>query len=76
MRNTATGAHNGLARLSVSGFQFVIPVLLTLFGGTVGLVNYDIPAIFTTAAVLFLFPVPLILLFGQRTGGKALEDIS
>jgi putative MFS transporter len=76
MRNTATGTHNGIARLSVSGFQFVIPVLLALFGGTVGLVNYDRPAIFTTAAVLFLLPVPCILLFGQRTGGKALEDIS
>jgi putative MFS transporter len=76
MRNTATGTHNGLARLSVSGFQFAIPVILALFGGTVGLVNLDIRAIFTTAAVLFFLPAPLILLFGQRTGGKALEEIS
>jgi len=76
MRNTATGAHNGIARLSVSGFQYVIPLILAAFGGTVGLVNYDIPAIFTTCAVMFLLPVPFALLFGRRTGGKSLEDIS
>jgi len=76
MRNTATGAHNGIARLSVSGFQPVIPLILAGFGGTVGLVNYDIPAIFTTCAILFLLPLPFVLLFGHRTGGKSLEDIS
>jgi putative MFS transporter len=76
MRNTATGAHNGMARLSVAGFQYVIPVILAAFGGTVGLVNYDIPAIFHTCAMLFILPVPFLLLFGTRTGGKALEEIS
>ncbi len=76
MRNTSTGAHNGLARLSVSGFQYVIPVVLAAFGGTVGLINYDIPAIFITCAILFVLPVPFLLLFGQRTGGKSLEEIS
>lgn len=76
MRNTATGTHNGLARLSVSGFQLVIPSILAAFGGTVGLINYDIPAIFITAAILFIIPQPFILLFGQRTGGKSLEEIS
>ena len=76
MRNTATGLHNGLARLSVSGAQFVIPVILAAFGGTVGLINYDIPAIFTTCAIMFMIPVPFILFFGQRTGKKSLEEIS
>lgn len=76
MRNTATGTHNGLARLSVSAFQYVIPVILATFGGTVGLINYDIPAIFTTAAIMFVVAVPFVLLFGMRTGGKSLEDIS
>lgn len=75
MRNTATGTHNGMARLAVSGFQFAIPVILATFGGTVGLINYDIPAIFTTCAILFMIPVPLVLLFGQRTGCKSLEEI-
>lgn len=76
MRNTAGGAHNGMARLSVSGFQQLVPIILAAFGGTVGMVNYDIPAIFTTCAILFIIPVPLILIFGQRTGGRSLEDIS
>jgi putative MFS transporter len=76
MRNTAVGTHNGIARLSVSAFQYAIPVILSVFGGTVGLVNYDIPAIFTTCAVLFFLPAPLVLFFGQKTGGKSLEEIS
>ena len=76
MRNTAAGTHNGIARLSVSGFQYVIPVILAAFGGTVGLINYDIPAIFITCAILFALPVPIIILFGKATGGKSLEDIS
>lgn len=76
MRNTAGGFHNGLARLAVSGFQYVIPVILATFGGTVGLINHDIPAIFTTCAIMFILPIPALLLFGQRTGGKSLEDIS
>lgn len=76
MRNTAVGTHNGAARLTVSGFQLLIPVILAVFGGTVGLVNKDIPAVFTTIAILFAIPVPFILLFGKRTGGKSLEEIS
>lgn len=75
MRNTAAGYHNGLARLSVSGFQYVIPVILATFGGTIGLMNYDIPALFYTAAILFAISTPLIALFGRRTGGKPLEEI-
>lgn len=76
MRNTATGTHNGLARFSVSGFQLFVPMIISTFGGIVGLINYDIPAVFITCAILFILPVPLILIFGQRTGGKSLEDIS
>jgi putative MFS transporter len=76
MRATATGAHNGLARLSVAGFQYVIPVILAACGGAAGLNNDGIAALFATCAVLFLLPVPFLLLFGQRTGGKPLEEIS
>ena len=76
MRNTATGMHNGLARLSVSGFQFVIPMILATFGGVVSMVNYDIPAIFTTCSIMFVTPLLFIALFGPRTSGKSLEDIS
>ncbi|MDR0465794.1 MAG: MFS transporter [Deltaproteobacteria bacterium] len=76
MRNTAIGAHNGLARLSVSGFQYAIPVILAAFGGTAGLISYDIPAILYPCALLFVLPVPFLLLFGRRTGGKPLEDAS
>lgn len=76
MRNTSQGTHNGIARLSVSGSQYLIPIVLATFGGTVGLINYDISAIFTSAAILFVIPLPFLLLFGMRTGGKSLEDIS
>ena len=76
MRNTATGFHNGMARLSVSGFQLVIPVILATFGGIVGGINYDVPAIYTTCAILYLLPIPIVALWGPRTGGKSLEEIS
>ena len=66
MRNTATGFHNGLARLSVSGSQFFIPLIHTAYGFT---------GIFTAVAILFFAPVIPLMLWGLRTGGKSLEEI-
>jgi len=66
MRNTATGFHNGLARLSVSGSQFFIPVIHQAYGFS---------GIFTAVAILFFLPVIPLLLWGKRTGGRSLEEI-
>ncbi len=66
MRNTATGFHNGLARLSVSGSQFFIPMIHA---------GYGFAGIFTTVAFLFFLPVIPLLIWGARTGGRSLEDI-
>ena len=66
MRNTATGFHNGLARLSVSGSQFFIPMIHA---------SYGFAGIFTSVAVLFFLPVIPLLIWGARTGGRSLEDI-
>ncbi len=76
MRNTAAGTHNAIARLSVSGSNLVIPLILGAFGGVVNGMNQDIPALFSFAAVLFVVPLLFIALFGARTGGKSLEDIA
>ena len=66
MRNTATGFHNGLARLSVSGSQFFIPMIHQAYGFS---------GIFTSVAILFLLPVIPLMLWGKRTSGKSLEEI-
>lgn len=66
MRNTATGFHNGLARLSVAASQ---PLLPMIFAG------YGFAGVFNTVGLLFLIPVIPLLLWGMRTGGKSLEDI-
>lgn len=66
MRNTATGFHNGLARLSVSGSQFFIPIIHQ---------SYGFSGIFTSVAILFFLPVIPLLIWGKRTGGKSLEEI-
>jgi len=66
MRNTATGFHNGLARLSVSASQPLIPMIHQAYG---------FAGIFTSVAILFFLPIIPLLLWGQRTGGKSLEDI-
>jgi putative MFS transporter len=66
MRNTATGFHNGLARLSVSASQPLIPMIHASFG---------FAGIFTSVAFLFFLPVIPLLIWGQRTGGRSLEDI-
>lgn len=66
MRNTATGFHNGLARLSVSGSQFFIPMIHA---------SHGFAGIFTSVAILFFLPIIPLLLWGKRTGGKSLEEI-
>ena len=66
MRNTATGFHNGLARLSVSASQPLIPMIHQAYG---------FAGVFGSVGALFMLPVLPLLLWGMRTGGKSLEDI-
>lgn len=66
MRNTATGFHNGLARLSVSATQPLIPVIHTAYG---------FAGVFSSVAFLFILPAIPLLIWGMRTGGKSLEEI-
>lgn len=66
MRNTATGFHNGLARLSVSASQPFIPMIHAAYG---------FAGVFTSVAILFFLPVIPLMIWGQRTGGKSLEEI-
>jgi putative MFS transporter len=66
MRNTATGFHNGLARLSVSASQPFIPMIHAAYGFL---------GIFASVAILFFLPVIPLLIWGKRTGGKSLEEI-
>ncbi len=67
MRNTATGFHNGIARLAVAGFQPLIPLIL----------NHSGPGgAFIAVCVLMALPVPFILIWGDRTSQRPLEDIS
>ncbi len=67
MRNTSTGFHNGLARLSVSAMMSIIPLISA---------SHGFSGVFNTAASLLIIPVLPILLWGMRTGGKSLEEIS
>ncbi len=66
MRNTATGFHNGLARLSVSASQPLIPLIHQAYG---------FAGVFDAVGILYLVPVIPLLLWGKRTGGKSLEEI-
>jgi len=66
MRNTATGFHNGLARLSVSATQPLIPMVHNAYG---------FAGVFGSVGALFMLPVIPLLIWGIRTGGKSLEDI-
>ncbi|MDR2549024.1 MAG: MFS transporter [Desulfobulbus sp.] len=66
MRNTATGFHNGLARLAVSGSQPLIPMIHQAYG---------FMGVFTSVAILFFLPMIPLMIWGKRTGGKSLEEI-
>lgn len=67
MRNTTTGIHNALGRFATSGFQLLIPILFA---------QYKFLGVYSTVAVLLLIPVAAVLIWGIRTGGKSLEEIS
>ncbi len=67
MRNTAVGIHNAMGRFCTSFMQKQVPVLFAA-GGFAGVYN--------TVALLMLAPCLIVLLFGMRTGGKSLEEIS
>jgi putative MFS transporter len=66
MRNTATGLHNGMARLSVAGAQLIIPVVYA---------NYSFTGVFNAFGVMMILPMIVVGIWGLRTGGKCLEDI-
>lgn len=76
LRNTATGMHNGIARLSVSGMQFVVPVIIAHYGAASGIFANDVEAVFTFMSGMFLVAMPVVWFFGLKTGGRSLEDIS
>ena len=67
MRNTATGFHNGLGRLSVAVAQPLIPLVYAAW-------SFD--GVFYIFSLLCVVPAVVIGLWGQRTGGKSLEDIA
>ena len=66
MRNTAVGIHQGLSRISVSVSQPYIPLISNTYG---------FYGIFVAVAALFALPVIPLLLLGQKTGGRSLEDL-
>lgn len=67
MRNTAVGIHNGAGRFCTSFMQKQVPIIFAA-GGFAGVYN--------TVALMLLAPLLIVLLFGLRTGGKSLEEIS
>lgn len=67
MRNTATGTHNALGRFATSGFQLLIPVLFA---------QYKFVGVYSVVALMLILPVVVLLIWGMRTGGKSLEEIS
>ena len=67
MRNTATGFHNAMGRLSVAGSQLMVPVIFA---------KYGFAGVFTTIATCLVVLGLTVLIFGERTGGKSLEEIA
>ncbi|MBP2641004.1 MAG: major facilitator superfamily 1 [Firmicutes bacterium] len=67
MRNTATGIQMSAGRLATSFMQPVVPIVFAGYGffGVYGLV-----------ASLCVLPLLVVLVWGIRTGGKSLEEIS
>jgi len=66
MRNTATGLHNGLARLSVAAVQPIIPMIFAA---------YSFSGVFNAFGLMMILPMVVIATWGMRTGGKSLESI-
>ena len=67
MRNTAVGIHNGVGRFCTSFMQKQVPIIFAA-GGFAGVYN--------SVAIMLLAPLLIVLIFGMRTGGKSLEEIS
>ncbi|GAB6178714.1 MFS transporter [Desulfotomaculum defluvii] len=67
MRNTATGFHNAMGRLSVAGSQLMVPVIYAKFG---------FGGVFTVISGFLIVLGVTVLVFGERTGGKSLEEVA
>ncbi|WP_077713108.1 MFS transporter [Desulforamulus ferrireducens] len=67
MRNTATGFHNAMGRLAVAGSQLAVPVLFAKAGFT---------GLFGAIAIMLTVAGLTVLIFGERTGGKSLEEVA
>ncbi|QBP12513.1 MFS transporter [Cupriavidus metallidurans] len=76
VRNTAVGIQNAVARIAVSSSNLAIPLILASFGGVASGGDKDLPVMFGLGAVLMAIPAVAVFLFGERTGGKSLEEIS
>ncbi|MDQ7094590.1 MFS transporter [Desulfosporosinus sp. PR] len=66
MRNTSVGFINACQRLGVSGSQLFIPTVMAAFG---------FKSLFMGIAGLYIFSALVVLLLGERTGGKSLEEV-
>lgn len=66
MRNTSVGFINAAQRLGVSGSQLLIPSLMAA-------INFQ--GFFTSLSALLLFSAIVVFIWGQRTGGRPLEEV-
>ncbi|MDP4160263.1 MAG: MFS transporter, partial [Bacillota bacterium] len=67
MRNTSTGIHNASGRLATSVLQLYVPVVFA---------HYKFTGVYSMVAILVCLPIAFLLLWGLKTGGKSLEEIS
>ena len=67
LRNTAVGIHNSMGRFATAAFQLVIPVIFA---------QYKFVGMYNLVAIMFLLPTGILAIWGARTGGKSLEEIS
>jgi putative MFS transporter len=67
LRTSAAGVQNAAARFATSGMMAMVPVIFAT-GGFWG--------VYTVGAICLLLPVLVLALFGARTSGKSLEEIS
>ena len=67
MRNTASGLQNAAGRLATAAYQPIVPIVVAAYGfsGMCGL-----------NAALLILPAIVVAIWGVRTGGKSLEEIS
>lgn len=67
MRNTSAGIHNAAGRLATSFLQLMVPVVFA---------QYKFAGVYNMVAILVCLPIAVLLLWGVRSGGKSLEEIS